>query len=258
MTEQNEIHPVPPRRAIYLLPNLLTTGTVFSGFYGIIAAIDGHYPSACVAVFVAALLDGMDGRLARLTHTESEFGKHYDSLADMVAFGVAPAIIVYQWGLKTLVAFGWVWGKIGWLAAFVYMVAAALRLARFNVATKSTDRRFFDGLPSPSAAGLVVSMIWVLLELQVDSPLALGFSALITVAAGLLMVSRLSYYSFKELAPRGRIPFAYVFLIPTVFVIIALNPPAMCFSIASCYALSGLVISVFRRSRKRGVLRPVL
>ncbi|MEZ5564573.1 MAG: CDP-alcohol phosphatidyltransferase family protein [Gammaproteobacteria bacterium] len=130
------------RRAIYLLPNLLTTGTLFAGFYGIVASIDGNYTPACIAVFIAAVLDGLDGRLARLTHTESEFGKQYDSLADMVAFGMAPAIIVYQWGLKALAEYGWAWGKLGWLAAFVYAVAAALRLARFNVGARAIDRRF--------------------------------------------------------------------------------------------------------------------
>ena len=138
--------PAPRRRAIYLLPNLLTTGTLFAGFYGIVASIDGHYTPACIAVFIAALLDGMDGRLARLTHTESEFGKQYDSLADMVAFGMAPAIIVYQWGLKTLAEYGWAWGKLGWLAAFLYAVAAALRLARFNVAAKTADRQLLRGV----------------------------------------------------------------------------------------------------------------
>jgi len=176
MREPSDTGPVPRRRAIYLLPNLLTTGTVFAGFYGIVASIDGHYTPACIAVFIAALLDGMDGRLARLTHTESEFGKNYDSLADMVAFGMAPAIIVYLWGLKALAEYGWAWGKLGWLAAFLYVVAAALRLARFNVAAKTTDRRFFEGLPSPSAAGLVASMVWLETQLGLGGLPALAVS----------------------------------------------------------------------------------
>jgi CDP-diacylglycerol--serine O-phosphatidyltransferase len=242
--------PVPRRRAIFLLPNLLTTGTLFAGFYGMVASIDGNYTPACIAVFIAALLDGMDGRLARLTHTESEFGKQYDSLADMVAFGMAPAIIVYQWGLKTLAEYGWAWGKVGWLAAFLYSVAAALRLARFNVAAKTADRRFFEGLPSPSAAGLVSSMVWLAVELNLDGLPALAISSAITVIAGMLMVSPLAYYSFKELGPRGRISFTYVFVIPSIFVLIALNPPLVCFLIASLYALSGIVMAVWRRQRR--------
>ena len=251
MREPIETEEVPRRRAIYLLPNLLTTGTVFAGFYGIVASIDGHYTSACIAVFVAALLDGMDGRLARLTHTESEFGKNYDSLADMVAFGMAPAIIVYQWGLKALSEYGWAWGKLGWLAAFLYLVAAALRLARFNVTTKTTDRAFFEGLPSPSAAGLVASMVWLETDLGLGGLPALAVSTAITVMAGALMVSRLAYYSFKELGPRGRISFAYVFIIPLVFVLIALDPPTMSFIIALLYALSGIATALWRRQRRQ-------
>lgn len=242
---------VPRRRAIYLLPNLLTTGTLFAGFYGIVASIDGTYTPACIAIFIAALLDGMDGRLARLTHTESEFGKNYDSLADMVAFGMAPAIIVYQWGLKALAEYGWAWGKVGWLAAFLYAVAAALRLARFNVAAKTADRRFFEGLPSPSAAGLVASMVWLAVQLELDGLTALAVSTGITVAAGMLMVSRLAYYSFKELGPRGRISFTYVFVIPSTFALIALNPPLVCFIIAAIYACSGIVMAVWRRHRRQ-------
>lgn len=237
-------------RAIYLLPNLLTTGTLFAGFYGIVAAIDGNYTPACISVFIAALLDGLDGRLARLTHTESEFGKQYDSLADLVAFGMAPAIIVYQWGLKTLADYGWAWGKLGWLAAFVYAVATALRLARFNVGARSIDRRFFEGLPSPSAAGLVSSMVWVAVQHDVDGLPALALSTAITVGAGVLMVSRLAYYSFKELGPRGRISFAYVLVIPLIFVLISLNPPIVCFALAVLYALSGVTVAIWRRQRR--------
>ncbi|MBL8200456.1 MAG: CDP-diacylglycerol--serine O-phosphatidyltransferase [Chromatiales bacterium] len=250
MPEPGTIGPAPRRRAIYLLPNLLTTGTLFAGFYGIVASIDGHYAPACIAVFIAALLDGLDGRLARLTHTESEFGKQYDSLADMVAFGMAPAIIVYLWGLKALAEYGWAWGKLGWLAAFLYAVAAALRLARFNVASKTSDRRFFEGLPSPSAAGLVASMVWLESDLGLGGLPALAVSTAITVTAGVLMVSGFAYYSFKELGPRGRISFAYVFVIPLVFVLIALDPPKVCFIIAAIYALSGVANAAWRRQRR--------
>ena len=251
MADPDDTGTIPRRRAIYLLPNLLTTGTLFAGFYGIVASIDGNYQPACIAIFIAALLDGMDGRLARLTHTESEFGKQYDSLADMVAFGMAPAIIVYQWGLKSLGGFGWAWGKLGWLAAFLYAVAAALRLARFNVAAKTADRRFFEGLPSPSAAGLVASMVWFQTHQGIGGLPALAVSTAITVTAGVLMVSSLAYYSFKELGPRGRISFAYVFVIPLVFVLIAIDPPTVCFAIASVYALSGILNAVWRRQRRQ-------
>lgn len=241
----------PRRRGIYLLPNLFTTGTLFAGFYGIVASIDGHFQPAAIAVFVAGLLDGMDGRLARLTNTESEFGKQYDSLADMVAFGMAPAIIVYQWGLKALVEYGWAWGKLGWLAAFLYAVAAALRLARFNVTSKTADRRFFEGLPSPSAAGLVASMVWVAADLDVDGLPTLAVVTALTVLAGALMVSRFAYWSFKGLSPRGRISFAYVLIIPLIFVLIALDPPRVCFFLASTYALSGIVVGIWRRWRRQ-------
>lgn len=250
MGEPSDNVPAPRRRAIYLLPNLLTTGTVFAGFYGIVASIDRHYTPACIAVFVAALLDGLDGRLARITHTESEFGKNYDSLADMVAFGMAPALIVYLWGLKALEEYGWAWGKLGWLATFLYVVAAALRLARFNVAARTTDRRFFEGLPSPSAAGLVASMVWLATDLKLSGLPALAVTTALTVIAGVLMVSRFPYYSFKELAPRGRISFAYVFAIPLVFVLIALDPPSVCFIIALLYALSGIATTLWRRRRR--------
>ncbi len=250
MPEPSDSQAAPRRRAIYLLPNLLTTGTLFAGFYGIVASIDGNYRPACIAVFVAALLDGLDGRLARLTHTESEFGKQYDSLADMAAFGMAPAIIVYLWGLRALAEYGWAWGKLGWLAAFLYAVAAALRLARFNVASKTADRRFFEGLPSPSAAGLVASMVWFATEQGLDGLAALAASTVITVAAGALMVSPFAYYSFKELGPRGRISFTYVFVIPLIFVLIALDPPSVCFIIASVYALSGIIMAIWRRQRR--------
>ena len=251
MPEPSGAEPGQRRRAIYLLPNLLTTGTLFAGFYGIVASIDGHYTPAAIAIFVAGLLDGLDGRLARLTHTESEFGKQYDSLADMVAFGTAPAIIVYQWGLKTLADYGWAWGKLGWLAAFLYAVAAALRLARFNVAAKTADRRFFEGLPSPSAAGLVTSMVWFATQFELGGLLALAISTAVTVLAGVLMVSQLAYYSFKEVGPRGRISFAYVFVIPLIFVLIAIDPPTVCFIIAASYALSGILMALWRRQRRQ-------
>ncbi len=242
---------VPRRRAIYLLPNLLTTGTVFAGFYGIVAAIDGNYRRAAIAVVIAAVLDGLDGRIARLTRSESEFGKQYDSLADMVAFGMAPALIAYRWGLGSLAEYGWAWGKLGWLGAFLYAVAAALRLARFNVMPPGTDRRFFEGLPSPSAAGFLVTLIWFLTDQGLAGLPALAAGLAVTIGAAMLMVSRFAYWSFKQMGARGRIRFTSALLIPLVFVLIAVDPPSVMFGIALIYALSGPLGSLWRRRGRR-------
>jgi CDP-diacylglycerol--serine O-phosphatidyltransferase len=243
--------PRPRRRAIYLLPNLLTTGSLFAGFFGIISSIDGRYEAAAIAIIIAGVLDGLDGRLARLTHTESEFGKQYDSLSDMVSFGLAPAVIVYQWGLVRLAEYGWIWAKLGWLAAFLYTVAAALRLARFNVRARVADRRFFEGLPSPSAAGMMMSVVWLGTDLGWSGAGALAVAFTVSVIAGLLMVSNFAYYSFKEVHPRGRISFTYVIVIPLVFVLIALDPPLVLFCIGVIYLASGPVVSVQRARRRR-------
>lgn len=239
------------KRGIYLFPNLVTTGAMFAGFYGIIASIHGQYATAGMSIFVAQLLDGLDGRVARLTSTETKFGKEYDSLSDMVAFGLAPAIVVYQWGAARLAEFGWLPGKLGWLSAFVYAVAAALRLARFNAMPRSVDQTYFEGLPSPPAAAMVASMVWLGTDLGWTgySTLVAGF--LITTAAGLLMVSRLAYYSFKEISSSGRVPFTYVLLIPLTFVLIALNPPLVLFFLATTYALSGPAMALWRMHRRR-------
>ncbi len=242
----------PRRRAIYLLPNLLTTGSLFAGFYGIISSIDGRYESAAIAVIIAGVLDGLDGRLARLTHTESEFGQQYDSLSDMVSFGLAPAVIVYQWGLVRLAEYGWIWAKLGWLAAFVYTVAGALRLARFNVRVRVADRRYFEGLPSPSAAGLMMSMVWLGTDLGWTGVYTLALAFSVTTVAGILMASRLAFYSFKEVNPRGRISFTYVFVVPLTFVLVAMDPPTVLFCIGVLYALSGPAVSLWRRHRRRG------
>ncbi|MCC7258395.1 MAG: phosphatidylcholine/phosphatidylserine synthase [Gammaproteobacteria bacterium] len=241
----------PRRRAIYVLPNLLTTGSLFAGFYGIIASIDGHYDLAAIAVIIAGVLDGLDGRLARLTHTESEFGKQYDSLSDMVSFGLAPAVIVYQWGLVRLSEYGWIWAKLGWLAAFLYAVSGALRLARFNVRSRTADRRFFEGLPSPSAAGLMMSMVWLGTKLGWTGGGALALAFVVTTAAGALMVSRFAFYSFKEVHARGRISFTYVIVVPLTFVLVAMDPPAVLFGIGVIYALSGPAVSLWRLRRRR-------
>jgi len=252
MDEPNQKISTVRHRGIYLLPNLMTTGALFAGFYGIVAAIDGNYERAAVALFIAQILDGLDGRLARLTGTESEFGRQYDSLSDLVAFGIAPAIIMYQWGLVNLREFGWIWGKLGWLAAFLYTASAALRLARFNVkSAASPDSRFFEGLPSPPAAIVVVSLVWLGTELKWSGGFPLALATIATAVAGGLMVSRMPYYSFKEVSAKGRISFASAVGIPLTFVLIALDPPRVLFILSGTYALSGPALALWRLCRKR-------
>ena len=254
MTDPNE-HADAPRdrsrsRSIYLLPNLLTTAALFSGFYGIVAAIDKHFAAAGIAVFVAAIFDTLDGRAARATRTESAFGKEYDSLADMVSFGMAPAIISYQWGVVRIAEYGRTWGRIGWLAAFFYCVAAALRLARFNARAATTDKRYFEGLPSPSAAAIVAAFIWFSSEWRAPGLPGLVAAFGITAVAGALMVSRLGYPSFKQFDLDRRIRFAYMMLVPLFFVLVAIDPPTMLLSIFGVYAASAPLLWVARRIRR--------
>jgi CDP-diacylglycerol--serine O-phosphatidyltransferase len=237
------------KRGIYLLPNLMTTAALFAGFYSIVAAIDGNFISACIAHYIAMLFDGLDGRLARLTHTESDFGKEYDSLSDMVAFGVAPAIVVYQWGLERLVEYGWMWGKLGWLAAFFYAVAAAMRLARFNTYHGKVDKDYFHGLPSPPAASLIIGIVWLATVQGWSGNISLLSSFLITIVAGALMVSPFDYDSFKGISVSGRISFTYALALPLVFILVAMDPPLVLFLLAFVYALSGPVMW-FRHRRK--------
>lgn len=249
--EPNEVIERPRRRGIFLLPNLLTTGSLFAGFYGIIAAIDGHFVPGAIAVIIAGVLDGLDGRLARLTHTESDFGKQYDSLSDMVSFGLAPAVIVYQWGLVHMAEYGVAWAKLGWLAAFLYAVAGALRLARFNTRPHRGDRRFFEGLPSPSAAELMMSMVWLGTTLGWSGAGVLVLAFAVSITAGALMVSQFPFYSFKEVRARGRISFTYAFVIPLTFVLIAIDPPLVLFSIGVIYAFSGPLLWCWRRQGRQ-------
>ena len=239
------------KRGIYLLPNLMTTAALFAGFYSIVAAIDGNFTKACVAHYIAMIFDGLDGRLARLTHTESDFGKEYDSLSDMVAFGVAPAIVVYQWGLERLADYGWMWGKLGWLAAFFYAVAAAMRLARFNTYHGKVSKSYFEGLPSPPAASLIIGMVWLGTDLGWSGTSVLVGAFLITVAAGALMVSPFSYNSFKEISANGRISFTYALALPLIFIMVAINPPLVLFGLALTYAISGPGVSFWRRQRRQ-------
>lgn len=238
------------RRGIYLLPNLMTTAALFAGFYSIVAAIDGNFVKACVAHYIAMLFDGLDGRLARLTHTESDFGKEYDSLSDMVAFGLAPAIVVYQWGLERLVEYGWMWGKLGWLVAFFYAVAAAMRLARFNTYHGKVDKAWFEGLPSPPAASLVIGMVWLGTDLGWSGGWTLALALLVTALAGAAMVSPFAYSSFKEIKMTERISFSYALTLPLILIMVFINPPLVLCALAYVYALSGPVFAFWRRNRR--------
>lgn len=226
------------RKGIYLLPNLLTTAGLFSGFYAVVSSMNGHFEAAAVAVFVAMIFDGLDGRVARITNTQSEFGAEYDSMADMVSFGMAPALVAYNWGLSEL-------GKLGWLAAFIYVAGAALRLARFNTQVGIADKRFFQGLASPAAAAVVCGLVWVGQEYEVngnDYGLVVAF---VTTVAGLLMVSNFKYNSFKEVNWHGKVPFVALLLIMLIFVIVATEPALVLFIVFALYALAG-PINTFR------------
>ena len=228
------------RRGIYLLPNLFTTGALFAGFYAIVQAMHGRFEHAAVAIFIAMVLDGLDGRVARMTHTQSEFGAEYDSLSDMVSFGVAPSLVVYEWALKSL-------GKWGWFAAFIYCVATALRLARFNTNMDVVDKRYFQGLPSPAAAALVAGFVWVMLDSGFDGESLRWYAAVLTVFAGLNMVSNLPFYSFKTINMRKSVPFLVIFLIALFFVLISSDPPIVLFGLFLCYSLSGFALWAMRQ-----------
>lgn len=238
-----------PARGVYWLPNVFTTGTLFGGFYAIVAAINGDFSRAGIAIFVAMLFDGLDGRVARWTNTQSDFGKEYDSLCDMVAFGLAPAIVTYQWGIERIADYGKFWGRFGWLAAFFYAVAAALRLARFN-ARASADKRYFEGLPSPSAAAAVASFVWLASEFDLTGLPALVLAFSITIVIGALMVSRFSYWSGKELNLRGKIPWVYMALIPLGYVVVSLAPESL-FALFGTYALSAPLFWLWRKIFKK-------
>lgn len=239
------------RRAIYLLPNLFTTAAMFAGFYGIVAALNDRFAAAAVAIIIAGVLDGLDGRIARMTNTQSDFGKEYDSLSDLVSFGLAPSLIMYQWSLSSLADSGWFWSKFGWLTAFFYTVAAAMRLARFNTQSGVVDRRYFVGLSSPAAAGLMVTLVWIGDSLGFTGEELVVVATLVTIAAGALMVSRVNYYSFKDLNLAKRVSFPVLLMVPLLFILISFNPPKVLFAMALLYAVSGPVIEVWRLVRRR-------
>jgi CDP-diacylglycerol--serine O-phosphatidyltransferase len=236
-----------PRRArgIYLLPNAFTTASLFCGFYAIVQAMNARFDHAAMATFVAMLLDSLDGRVARLTNTQSAFGEQYDSLSDMVSFGAAPALIMYEWTLRGL-------GKWGWLAAFVYCAGAALRLARFNANIGVVDKRYFQGMPSPAAAAMVMGLIWIVTDLRetrwiTASPKDLAWVAWVfTVYAGVTMVSNAPFYSFKDINLRRSVPFIFVIGVVLLFVLVSSDPPVVLFSLFVLYGLSGYVVWAWR------------
>ena len=241
--------PRKPRPGIYLLPNLFTTGALFAGFYAIVAAMTGRFISAAEALFVAGLLDGVDGRVARMTNTQSDFGVQYDSLSDLISFGLAPALVVYLWSLSTLADYGQAMGKVGWLAAFTFTACAALRLARFNTQAESSDKRYFQGLASPAAAAAMITPVW-LGEAEGISGASVGFGMLLlTVAVALLMVSNVRYFSFKGWPNRDRVPFLWILALVGIFVLLAIDPPLVLLIIAFSYASSGPVWTVIERRR---------
>jgi CDP-diacylglycerol--serine O-phosphatidyltransferase len=233
------IRPSLRKRGIYLLPNAFTTAALFCGFYAIVMAMNLKFDYASIAIFAAMVLDGIDGRVARLTNTQSEFGAQYDSLSDMVSFGVAPALVVYSWSLRGL-------GKLGWLAAFVYCAGAALRLARFNTNIEVVDKRYFQGLPSPAAAALVAGFIWLMDDLQFAGTDLKWAAWVITVYAGLTMVSNVPFYSFKQINFRKSVPFIAVFLIVLAFVAVSSDPPKVLFLLFVAYGLSGYGVFLWR------------
>jgi CDP-diacylglycerol--serine O-phosphatidyltransferase len=230
------------RKGIYLLPNALTTASLFSGFYAIVSAANGVFDNAAIAIFISMILDGLDGRVARLTNTQSKFGEEYDSLADMVAFGVAPGLVAFFWSLNNL-------GQFGWAITFIFVAGAALRLARFNTQIGSVDKKFFVGLASPAAAACVAGLIWSFHDFEPALWLT-AITIIIVGGCGVLMVSNILYKSFKDLDLRGRVPFAAILLVVLTLVIVALDPATVLFAGFLAYALSGPVFALLRRSRK--------
>jgi CDP-diacylglycerol---serine O-phosphatidyltransferase len=242
------------RRGIYLLPNMITTAGLFAGFYSIVAAMNGRFEPAAIAIFVAMIMDGTDGRVARLTNTQSEFGVQYDSLSDMVCFGLAPALVMYEWSLHSMMSVGW--AKLGWLAAFIYTASAALRLARFNAQISTADKQYFRGLPSPSAAGVLAGLAWVATDLDIAGEDLVYLVFFLTIATGMLMVSNIRYFSFKEINFKNRVSVVAMLVVVLVYAFASIDPPKVLFGGFLVYAISGIVYTLIgirnrRRARKR-------
>lgn len=235
-------------RAIYLLPNLFTLSALFAGFYAIVAAMKGLFEHAAIAIFVAMLMDSLDGRVARLTNTQTPFGAQLDSLSDMVSFGIAPGLVMYSFALNYL-------GKLGWLAAFIYAVAAALRLARFNTRISSNDKRYFQGLASTPAAGILAGLVWICVEYDVPGYSIRVVAAILTLLVGVLMVSNIHYRSFKDLDLKGNVSFMVIVTLVFVLVLISLDPPNVLFLAFFIYGLSGPFMRVWHSVKKRRLRR---
>lgn len=231
-----------PQRGIYLLPNLITTVALFAGFYAIVSAMKGYFDAAAIAIYIAILADGLDGRVARLTNTQSPFGAQYDSLSDMAAFGIAPALVIYSWSLFDL-------GKLGWLAAFTYTAGTALRLARFN--TQASDKRYFQGLPCPPAAGLIASLVWLGSNYEIELSAFDVLIALMTITLAALMVSTIRYTSFKSIDFKGKVPFLTVVITMFILVGIALEPAAILFLLFLSYVCSGPLLTLWQLRKMR-------
>jgi CDP-diacylglycerol--serine O-phosphatidyltransferase len=243
---QHESHSETRKRAkgIYMVPNMITLAALFGGFYAIVMAMNGRFELATVALFLSMVLDSLDGRVARMTNTQSAFGEQMDSLSDMVSFGAAPALVAYIWTLSTL-------GRWGWIAAFVYLACAALRLARFNVNTGVVDKRYFQGLPSPAAAALVAGFIWLMTDLEIPSGDVTWAMFALTLFAGLTMVTNVPFYSFKDLSVKKSVPFAAIVLVALGIAVINIHPPTVLFSLFMIYGLSGYAIYVWRKAKGR-------
>ncbi len=235
------------RRGVYLLPNLLTSAALFAGFYSIISGINGKFEAAAIAIIVAGLLDGLDGRVARLTNTQSDFGEQYDSLADLISFGLAPALLAFNWSLASLSEISILAGKLGWLAAFLFAACAALRLARFNTQVGIADKRYFQGLASPAAAGTLVFTIWFFVDNGVAGDTVRWLIFLETIVLGILMFSRVRYFSFKAGPDGDRVPTTWILLAVLIMVLLAMDPPIMGMIFGSAYVVSGLIITLIGR-----------
>lgn len=235
-------------KGVYFLPNLLTTGALFCGFYAILAAMDSRFEIAAIAVFVAMILDGLDGRVARMVNAQSAFGAEYDSLSDLVSFGLAPALIMYLWALTYMKEFGVAWGKLGWMAAFIYVACAAIRLARFN--TKDIDeKKYFIGLPSPTAAAVMVGMVWVFNDLDIHGKSAQILALSLTLGSALLMVSNIKFRSFKDFDVKNKVPHTAVVVMAFMFALTAIDPPKVLFFTALVYTLSGPLAWLLRHRK---------
>ncbi|MCF6226420.1 MAG: CDP-diacylglycerol--serine O-phosphatidyltransferase [Xanthomonadales bacterium] len=240
-----------PSRGVYLLPNLMTTAALFAGYYSIVAGINGHFEKAAIAILLAGIFDGLDGRIARMTNTQSEFGVQYDSLSDLISFGLAPSLLAYNWSLASLHEISPFMGKLGWLAAFIYTACAALRLARFNTQVGVADKAYFQGLASPAAAGTMAAIVWFGVDKGIPSDSLTWPMLVITPLLGLLMFSRIRYFSFKSGPAGDRVPILWIFILMLLLVLLAIDPPTVLLVVGLVYIASGFVFTLMGKQRHR-------